>query len=151
MEFFLFALLGVMCFHKYVLQIAVGGMFIIFIYKLGFTEFSFVRHMSHEWVTLANLFGLLTGFAVLAHHFEKSGVPEILPKYLPDSLWGGFVLLAIVFVMSAFLDNIAAAMIGGTMALVLYCRRVHAGFIVAIVGASNGGGSGSVAGDVPQQ
>lgn len=149
MEFFLFviALLGVACFHKQALWIAIGGMIVILAYRLGLTEFSFVKHISHEWVTLANLFGLLTGFAVLADHFEKSGVPEILPKYLPDSSWGGFVLLAIVFVMSAFLDNIAAAMIGGTMALFLYCRMVHTGFVVAIVAASNGGGSGSVIGD----
>ncbi len=106
-----------------------------------------MEHMSHEWVVLANLFGLLTGFAILADHFEKSGVPEVLPNHLPDSWWGGYVLLIIVFVMSAFLDNIAAGMIGGTMALVLYLRKVHIGFIAAIVAASNAGGSGSVVGD----
>lgn len=149
MEFFLFVLTlgGVACFHKRALQIAIGGMCVILAYKHGFTDFSFVKHMSHEWVVLANLFGLLTGFAVLADHFEKSGVPEVLPKYLPDSWWGGYVLLAIVFVMSAFLDNIAAAMIGGTMALALYQRKVHIGFIAALVAASNAGGSGSVIGD----
>lgn len=106
-----------------------------------------MAHMSHEWVVLANLFGLLTGFAILADHFEKSGIPEVLPNHLPDSWWGGFALLAIVFVMSAFLDNIAAAMIGGTMALVLYQHKVHIGFVAAIVAASNAGGSGSVIGD----
>lgn len=149
MEFFLFisVLVGVACFHTQALKIAVGGMLIILTYKLGFTDFSFVRHMSHEWVVLTNLFGLLTGFTILADHFEKSGVPEVLPNHLPDSWWGGFVLLGIVFVMSAFLDNIAAAMIGGTMALVLYQHKVHIGFIVAIVAASNAGGSGSVIGD----
>lgn len=149
MEFFLFVLtlLGVAVFHNRNLEVAVGGMLLILAYKLGFTNFSFAGHMSHEWVVLANLFGLLTGFAILADHFEKSGVPEVLPNHLPDSWWGGFTLLAIVFVMSAFLDNIAAAMIGGTMALVLYRHKVHIGFIAAIVAASNAGGSGSVIGD----
>ena len=40
-------------------------------------------------------------------------------------LEGRLLLLAGVFVMSAFLDNIAAAMIGGTMAKVLFRRKVH--------------------------
>ena len=38
-------------------------------------------------------------------------------------------------------------MIGGTMAGVLYNRRVHIGYLAAIVAASNAGGSGSVVGD----
>jgi Na+/H+ antiporter NhaD/arsenite permease-like protein len=50
-------------------------------------------------------------------------------------------------VLSSFLDNIAAAMIGGTMAGVLYKKRVHIGFLAGIVAASNAGGSGSVVGD----
>jgi len=49
--------------------------------------------------------------------------------------------------MSSFLDNIAAAMIGGTMAAVLFQRRVHIGYLAAIVAASNAGGAGSVVGD----
>jgi Na+/H+ antiporter NhaD/arsenite permease-like protein len=56
-------------------------------------------------------------------------------------------MLILVFVISSFLDNIAAAMIGGTMAAVLYQRKVHIGFLAAIVAASNAGGSGSVVGD----
>ena len=72
--------------------------------------------MQHEWVILANLFLLLMGFALLSRHFEKSRVPEEMPAFLPDDWKGGFVLLVIVFVLSSFLDNIAAALIGGTMA-----------------------------------
>jgi Na+/H+ antiporter NhaD/arsenite permease-like protein len=52
-----------------------------------------------------------------------------------------------VFVLSAFLDNIAAAMIGGTVARTVFRNRLHVGYLVAIVAASNGGGSGSVVGD----
>jgi Na+/H+ antiporter NhaD/arsenite permease-like protein len=71
----------------------------------------------------------------------------LLPDYLPDDWKGGFVLLIVVFVMSSFLDNIAAAMIGGAMAHVLFRGRVHIGYLAAIVAASNAGGSGSVVGD----
>jgi Na+/H+ antiporter NhaD/arsenite permease-like protein len=74
-------------------------------------------------------------------------VPVILPKYLPDDWKGGFVLLVLVFVISSFLDNIAAALIGGAMAHQLFKAKVHVGYLAAIVAASNAGGSGSVVGD----
>jgi hypothetical protein len=50
-------------------------------------------------------------------------------------------------IISSFLDNIAAALIGGTIAIVVFKNRVHIGYIAAIVAASNAGGSGSVVGD----
>jgi Na+/H+ antiporter NhaD/arsenite permease-like protein len=148
-EFILFALtlLGVALFHGQTLYVALTGMVAIAAFKLGFTDFSVAKHLAHEWVTLANLLGLLLGFALLADHFEKSEIPAILPNYLPDDWKGGFVMLILVFFISSFLDNIAAAMIGGTMAAVLYQRRVHIGFLAAIVAASNAGGAGSVVGD----
>ena len=94
-------------------------------------------------MTLANLFCLLMGFALLSRHFEKSHVPVILPKYLPDDWKGGFVLLVMVFVLSSFLDNIAAALIGGAMAHQLFKGKVHVGYLAGIVAASNAGGAGS--------
>jgi len=57
------------------------------------------------------------------------------------------VLLWLVFVLSSFLDNIAAAMIGGAIAMIVFKGKVHIGFLAAIVAASNAGGSGSVVGD----
>jgi Na+/H+ antiporter NhaD/arsenite permease-like protein len=107
----------------------------------------FIHHMTHEWVILANLLCLLVGFALLSNHFERSDVPSILPKYLPDDWKGGFALLVVVFILSAFLDNIAAALIGGAIAQTVFRGKVHTGYLVAIVGASNAGGSGSVVGD----
>src|SRR4029450_12388779 len=89
---------------------------------------------------------LMLGFAILSRHFEKSHVPLALPKLLPDDWKGCFALLVIVFVMSSFLDNIAAAMIGGAMAHTLF-KKVHLGYLAAIVAAANAGGSGSVVGD----
>ncbi len=155
-DFILFALtlLGVALFHHRTLQVAVTGLVVIAAFKLLFGDFSgvtgiggLVQLLAHEWVTLANLLGLLLGFALLADHFERSEIPALLPKYLPDDWKGGFCLLLLVFVISSFLDNIAAAMIGGTMASVLYRKRVHIGFLAGIVAASNAGGAGSVVGD----
>ena len=155
-DFILFALtlLGVALLHHHTLMVALTGLTAITLYKLGFTGFHGVEgfaglglHLQHEWVTLANLLGLLLGFSILARHFEDSRIPEVLPRFLPEGWKGGFVLLVMVFIISAFLDNIAAALIGGTVALGVFKRRVHIGYLAAIVAASNAGGSGSVVGD----
>lgn len=149
-EFLLFALtlLGVALFHERTLEVALTGLTAIVALKfLSGGGFDFGGHLLHEAPILINLFGLLLGFGVLARHFEQSEIPELLPAWLPDSWWGGFVLLCLVFVMSSFLDNIAAAMIGGTVALHVYKGRLDIGFIAAIVAASNAGGAGSVVGD----
>ena len=156
LDFYLFGftLLGVALFHQHALKVALVGLAVITFYKLIFSDFSGIPGVAglllllkHEWVIIFNLLGLLLGFALLADHFEKSDVPAILPNYLPDDWKGGFVMLILVFVISAFLDNIAAAIIGGTLAASLYKRRVHIGFLAAIVAASNAGGAGSVVGD----
>ena len=155
-DFVLFGLTlaGVALFHHHTLQVALTGLAVIILYKLGFAGFKegsglggLALHMQHEWVILTNLLGLLLGFALLSRHFEDSKVPAVLPHFLPDDWRGGFVLLVIVFVLSSFLDNIAAALIGGAMARVVFRHKVHIGFLAAIVAASNAGGSGSVVGD----
>ena len=155
-DFILFALtlLGVAVFHHHTLRVALSGLAVIVLYKIVFTGFKtgpgvsgFFWHLGHEWVILTNLLGLLLGFALLSNHFEKSHVPAVLPRYLPDDWKGAFVLLAMVFVLSSFLDNIAAALIGGTVAATVFRHKVHIGYLAAIVAASNAGGSGSVVGD----
>lgn len=155
-DFILFALtlLGVAIFHHKTLHVALTGLAVIVIYKFAVTGFpqgpaavGFLQHMAHEAPILSNLFLLLTGFAVLARHFEDSKVPDALPSVLPDTWIGGLALLALIFVLSAFLDNIAAALIGGTAARHVFKNRVHIGYLAAIVAASNAGGSGSVLGD----
>ena len=155
-DFILFALtlLGIALFHRYTLIVALAGLAAITSYKLVFTSFKegpglagLSLHLQHEWVVLANLFLLLMGFALLSRHFEESGVPDELPAVLPDNWTGGFALLAIVFVLSGFLDNIAAALIGGTMARHVFKGKVHIGYLAALVAASNSGGAGSVLGD----
>ena len=155
-DFILFALtlFGIALFHRRTLVIALAGLAAITAYKLSFTGFNegsglvgLGFHLSHEFSLLSNLFLLLTGFALLSRHFEESAIPDEMPALLPDGWKGGLVLLAIVFVLSSFLDNIAGAIIGGTVARHVFRGNVHMGYLAAIVAASNAGGSGSVVGD----
>jgi Na+/H+ antiporter NhaD/arsenite permease-like protein len=165
-EFIIFGLilLGVALFHKHTFWVAVIGLCVLLTFKLTLDpNFHLFEHFfgttpmgdqlmdkelrQGEWGIILNLLGLLLGFAVLSKIFEESGVPDILPRYLPDDWKGPFLLLVFVFVLSSFLDNIAAALIGGTIALVVFKNKVHIGYVAALVAASNAGGSGSVVGD----
>jgi Na+/H+ antiporter NhaD/arsenite permease-like protein len=156
LEFIIFALtlVGVAVFHHQTMYVALTGLAAILLLKLLFLpDFSFIEHITGtvekegEWRTLLNLAGLLFGFGILAKIFEESGIPDKLPAILPDDWKGGLALLFLIFVLSSFLDNIAAAMIGGTVAVVVFKGKVHLGYLAAIVAASNAGGSGSVVGD----
>ena len=155
-EFILFGLtlLGVALFHHQTMRVALIGLAAILIFKLSFDpSFSLKEHIlgsetsEGEWRVLLNLLGLLFGFGILAKIFEESHLPKILPNYLPNDWKGGFVLLILICVISSFLDNIAAAMIGGAVAHVVFKGKVHLGYLAAIVAASNAGGAGSVVGD----
>ena len=155
-DFLLFGstLACVAIFHRHTLAVALIGLGAITLKKLlgtGFNEGAgfpgLFAHFAHEWVLLANLFLLLVGFALLARHFEASRVPEWMPAALPDNWTGGFVLLTLVFGLSAFLDNIAGALIGATVANHVFKGRVRVGYLAAIVAAANAGGAGSVIGD----
>lgn len=165
-EFILFALvlLGVALFHDHTFYVAVTGLVVITLFKLFFDDgFNLVEHLighapmvdqvldknmrQGEWPVILNLTGLLLGFGILAKIFEECGIPEVMPKFLPTGWMGPAALLVFVAVISSFLDNIAAALIGGTIALVVFKGKVHIGYIAGIVAASNAGGSGSVVGD----
>jgi Na+/H+ antiporter NhaD/arsenite permease-like protein len=155
-DFLLFALTlaCVAIFHRHTLAVALIGLCVIISKKLlgtGFVEGAglpgLLAHFGHEWVLITNLFLLLVGFALLARHFEASRIPDWMPAALPDNWTGGFVLLVLVFVISSFLDNIAAALIGATVARHIFKGRVRVGYLAAIVAAANAGGAGSVIGD----
>jgi Na+/H+ antiporter NhaD/arsenite permease-like protein len=165
-EFIIFGLilLGVALFNKRTFLVAVAGLAVLLTFKIAFDPgFHFFEHLfgttpfgeqlldkglrQGEWGVILNLLGLLLGFAILSKIFEESGVPDILPNFLPDDWKGPFVLLVFIFILSSFLDNIAAALIGGAIAMVVFKKKVHIGYIAAIVAASNAGGSGSVVGD----
>ena len=109
-DFILFALTlaGVALFHRHTLAIAVAGLAVISLFKIALSPFAegpglagWISHFGREWVLLANLFGLLLGFALLSKHFEASNVPARLPHYLPDDWKGGLVLLVMIFVLSS--------------------------------------------------
>ena len=155
-EFILFGLMlaGIAAFHGHVLPIAAAGLAVILGYEALVTQFptgtgvgALGEHVAHEWVTFANLLLLLVGFEILSNQFEQSNVPDHLPRYLPDGWTGGLALLGMVFVLSAFLDNIAGAVLGAVIARHVYAGKVGIGFLAAIVAASNAGGAGSVIGD----
>jgi len=108
-------------------------------------------HMTHngyeEPLQLSNIGGLLLGFALMAACYERSEQGDWLPAILPDDWKGPAVLLCFVTVLSVFLDNIAAAMIGGVIAKKVFHGRLTVGFLAAIVACSNAGGAPSVVGD----
>ena len=89
----------------------------------------------------------MLGFAILSKIFEESGVPATFTQVSAHDWKGPFILLVFVFVLSSFLDNIAAALIGGAIAIVVFKKESTYRLYRAIVAASNGGGSGSVVGD----
>jgi Na+/H+ antiporter NhaD/arsenite permease-like protein len=165
-EFILFALIlaGVAIFHKKALYFSVVGFFVILAYKLIFDpafhiaehffgNVPFIEQLADsdkrvgEWGIILNLLGILLGFGILSKVFEESGVPALIPRILPNTWVGPMILLILTFVLSSFLDNIAAALLGGAIAIVVFRNKVHIGYIAALVAASNAGGSGSVVGD----
>ena len=149
LEFVLFGLVltGIVVFHKRTLEVAWVGLALIVAARLAFSQFDVVHHLAEEWAKLVNLFGLLVGFALVADHFEASHLPALLPRFLPPGERGCFTLLALVWLLSGILDNIAAAIVGATVAASIFDRRVHLGYLAAIVAAANAGGTGSVLGD----
>ncbi len=147
-------LLGIAFFHHRALLVATAGLFAVALLQIslssspiGTAAYEIVHHFASEWIILANLLLLLLGFAVLSNQFEKSHLPEAIPSRLPEGRAGGVVLLALVFLLSIFLDNIAGAIIGGVVARHVFPGGVTVGFLAGIVAAANAGGAGSVIGD----
>jgi Na+/H+ antiporter NhaD/arsenite permease-like protein len=146
-------LLGVALFHHRALHVALAGLAAVVVFQLAsgpsleIAAQEILGHLADEWVILTNLLLLLLGFAVLSNQFEQSGLPEVIPSWLPAGWVGGVVLLGLVFVLSSFLDNIAGAIIGGVAARHVFPRGVTVGFLAAITAAANAGGAGSVIGD----
>lgn len=155
-EFVLFGamLLGVALLHKRALTVSLVGFAAILLFETFFTQYptgrgfaALIAHVRHEWVIITNLLLLLTGFELLSSQFERSKISDHLPNRLPDDWTGGVAVLGIVFVLSGFLDNIAAAVLGGVIARHVYSGRVAVAFLAGIVATANAGGAGSVIGD----
>jgi Na+/H+ antiporter NhaD/arsenite permease-like protein len=153
-EFVVFGLTlcGVAIFHRHALAAAIAGVVVTVGFKLATLGLStggawFATLIGHEWNTWINVLTVLLGFAVIANHFERSGLADVLPRLLPRNWTGGLALLGVVFALSIFLDNIAASIIGGIIARHYYRDAVSTAFLAAIVAAANAGGAGSVLGD----
>ena len=104
-DFFLFAftLAGIALFHHHTLAIAVTGMVIITLYKILFSPFQegpgtagWIAHLGHEWVLLANLLGLLLGFAlslILIFVINKQSFGWTIRFHWPVAILTGAIFL----------------------------------------------------------
>ncbi|MEO8148333.1 MAG: SLC13 family permease [Bacteroidia bacterium] len=127
-------------------EIALLGLILLISYKFS-VNFNFGHHIGNEWKSLINLLLIIPGFTLMAKYFELSGLPNLILRFLPLNKSGPFILLVVIGFLSIFLDNIAAALIGATIAKKIFQNKVHTGFIAAIVACSNAGGAFSVIGD----
>src|SRR5436190_5262731 len=113
-EFSLFGatLIAIAIWHAHALSLALSGLVLSMACKLLALGVSgggwwLLTHVGYEWSAFANVFLLLVCFSILANQFEQSAIPDAMPRLLPDNWTGGLALLALVFVLSTFLDNIA--------------------------------------------
>lgn len=147
--FFVLSILGVALFERYSKYfLLLGGISIVSV-RLFLHNESFhtilLPLISHK-TFLLDLFFILTTFSFISEHFERSRLTNVIKHIIPNRPSGYFTLLFIIFVLSIFLDNIIAALIGGTIAKGII-GDVCIPFIAAIVAAANAGGAGSVLGD----
>lgn len=108
--------------------------------RSGYTELWHHLGEAHTVSLLMNLGFLIPGFSIVAAAFERCGVAEKI-REKTDSIT---VILWIVYCLSIFLDNIAAAMIGGVL---LKGKDPSFRSLVGVIAASNLGGAGSPIGD----
>lgn len=136
--------------HHWNLEVALIGFAALLVYTIYSGTGAGVhlgQHMIHEVPGLANLAFMISGFAVLAKTFENSNAGDAMPRWLPDDWRGGAMIIMMVMFLSAFLDNIAACLIGGVIAKKVYKGKIGVGFIAALIMASNLGGAPSPIGD----
>lgn len=140
-------LMGLMVFHHHKLWcVALGFTVLSVAFMLNGSVGDWLEHFGdhHRSHLLINLALLLPGFALAAHYFEHSGSSKGLAKVLTSDV----ALLWAIFGLSTILDNIAAAMIGGTILMARYGQgNVPFSMLVGVIGASNLGGAGSPVGD----
>jgi Na+/H+ antiporter NhaD/arsenite permease-like protein len=144
---FVSMLVGLLLFHHHKLPVVAIGFAIL---SVAFISHGGLEHWMHHFAEhhrshlLINLALLLPAFALVAYYFEHSGASNGLAKMLTSDA----ALLWVVFFLSTVLDNIAAAMIGGTIILAKYgMGNVPFSMIVGVIGSSNLGGAGSPVGD----
>jgi len=142
---FVMMLGGLLFLHHHKLTVVTVGcaaMTAAFVSLQGWSEWTHHFGEPHVRNLLLNLGFLIPGFSIVAAAFERCGIAEKIRDWANGNV--GKILWTI-FVLSIFLDNIAAAMIGGI--LVMGGPRPSFRMLVGIVAASNLGGAGSPIGD----
>ncbi len=141
-------LIGISLSSRHLLKITLSGFVGLCLLTLWQTPWTFIPHLSQGFPALLNLAGLMIGFECLAHFVSESKLSQKLPRYLPHNWLGPLGLLLITALLASLIDHIAAALIGGTIARVIFRNKIHIGYIAALVAASNAGGAGSAIGNI---
>jgi len=131
--------------------IGIGSAFIVLQISMYFREGmeGVIHHWTdpHELGLLINLGLLLLGFEKVGDRFEKSGFAEKIGKYINSVK----TLMWIIYILSIFLDNIAAGLIGVILLRSLYGaggKKISHIMIFVLIATSNNGGAASFIGDV---
>ncbi|MGR3220286.1 MAG: SLC13 family permease [Candidatus Anammoxibacter sp.] len=155
-------LIGIYCIAKYhdmrkltALLMATSTGYLFFL-MYGFPSFGDIvtmepvaHHLIEEIHELLNLGGLLVGFACLAYQFEKSGLSRLIAKKIIDRFddrVAESLILAMIWLLSGFCDNIASALVGTGLMVMIHGRfRLRTILLITVV--ANAGGAYSVVGD----
>lgn len=139
-------LIGLAVFHIYSKLIGFAGSIILLV--LGYATYNdkeYFHRLSHSGHHAFELLCVIISMFLLGHWFSKTGIKEKLEEVIPDNKYAPAILLTALFFLSMAMDNIAVAIIGSEMASIF--PKVHPGFLTAIVGACNAGGSPTFTGD----
>lgn len=163
-QVFIAALLALVAFHHHKLPaiaLGCGVMAALFIADHGWRQlvdhfFGHDAHAEERRHIIGNLAVLLPGFAMIAYYFEHSGACAWIERRVQSDVG----ILWMVYGLSIGLDNIAAAMIGGSLVMARYrsvithCRTRRRNLprwlfmlLIGVIAASNLGGAASFVGD----
>lgn len=107
------------------------------------------HHLREEIRELINLGVMLIGFACLAYQFGKSSISKLIASKILKKFSGKTaesLILAMVWLLSGFCDNIASALVGMGIITVIHGKfKLRLVLLVTIM--ANAGGAYSVIGD----
>lgn len=168
MEFVIYAmmLLGIATFTRDNITVATFGFMGILIYKLTYNpNFELLERLMgvnniyeqiiegdfrfKEWFVVFNLLGIFLGLPIMASHFMKSKLVDVIIPSLRQDWTTPLLLLIVVFVLSVLINDITATLIGVVAAIIMFSGKLHIGYVVAIVATANIGGIGNISDVLP--